>query len=131
MHNLNLTLLLAAQLLIGSSICKTVSVKTRYATLTGLFDPSFGADVFVGVPYAQSPIDSGRLQPSLPVKTNQGALNVTGPTSNQCIQFGNTVILPLASSEDCLTLDIVRPVRDAGKSNTSSKLWPVYVFIHG
>jgi len=109
MKGLNMTLALTP-LFISLGSCSTVSVKTEHANLTGLYDPSFGTDAFIGIPYAQPPVGTLRLQPPLPIDKDQGDLNVTGPASNKCFQIQNSPSLD--GSEDCLALDLVRPALD-------------------
>ncbi len=106
--------------------CNAALIKTHYATFNGYTDSAYGTDVFVGIPYAQPPTGVHRFQPPIPINQSQGVLDVSGPTSNQCFQLSVTTLNSSAVySEDCLSLDIVRPV------HSDSLGLPVYVFIHG
>jgi triacylglycerol lipase len=123
----SLILILTFVLLFPS--CIAVSVGTKHANLAGFYDPSFDTDVFIGIPYAQPPVGSLRLQPPLPIDKDQGDVNVTGPISNRCFEIEGT--LSFAGSEDCLNLDLVRPTSKDSGSFHEGVLLPVYVFIHG
>lgn len=89
-----------------------------------------GTDVFTGIPYAQSPVGSLRFQKPVPVAHNVTTINVSNPTSNRCFGLIVGEMSLSDSSEDCLTLDIVRPSQRAKINARQTKL-PVYVFIHG
>lgn len=84
-----------------------------------------GIDAFIGIPYAQPPVGTLRLQPPLPIADNLGDLDVSKPTSNRCYELKTGAPSLSAGSEDCLTLDIIRP------SQRNGVKLPVYVFIHG
>lgn len=123
----SLILTLAFVLLFPS--CIAASVNTRHANYTGFYDPSFDTDVFIGIPYAQPPVGSLRLQPPLSIDKGEGDVNATGPTSNRCFDIEGA--LSFAGSEDCLTLDLVRPASKDSRFVHEGDLLPVYVFIHG
>ncbi|KAJ4174350.1 hypothetical protein NW754_004767 [Fusarium falciforme] len=104
-----------------------------------------GVELFNGIPYAQPPLGQLRLKPPQRFNGPFGTLDATkiAPT---CPQFRgappafsdaftqlisssiNTTFFQtsLPSSEDCLTLNIVRPAR----TNSDAKL-PVLLWIHG
>jgi carboxylesterase type B len=89
----------------------------------GAQDADLCVDKFVGVPYAQPPVGKLRLQPPQPLKITTGTVDASSPTSAKCYGIENYLLR--AGSEDCLTLDIVRPTAKF------DHLLPVYVFIHG
>ncbi|KUJ24335.1 alpha/beta-hydrolase [Mollisia scopiformis] len=89
-----------------------------------------GLDVFIGVPYAQPPVGSLRLQPPVPIAQDLGNLDVSNLTSNRCYELKAGPPTLSIGSEDCLTLDIVRPSQGTARARQNTKL-PVYVFIHG
>ncbi|KAE8451054.1 hypothetical protein EG329_004726 [Mollisiaceae sp. DMI_Dod_QoI] len=109
-------------LFVGLGVC------TNYI---GLEDVATGTDVFVGIPYAQPPVGALRLQPPLPISDDLGDLNVSSLTSNRCYELNQSLASISAGSEDCLTLDIVRPSRGSVVNARRDNKLPVYVFIHG
>ncbi len=109
-------------LFVGLGVC------TNYI---GLEDVATGTDVFVGIPYAQPPVGALRLQPPLPISNDLGDLNVSSLTSNRCYELNQSLASMSAGSEDCLTLDIVRPSRGSIVNARRDNKLPVYVFIHG
>jgi len=131
----NLTLVLALALFfLGLGTC---------TSFVGFQDGQYGTDVFIGIPYAHPPIGTGRLQPPLPLSGDQGIVNATGPNSNRCFELslGSSSSV---GSEDCLTLDIVRPSQSAPPTGNSLRIevsttrphghikpLPIYLFIHG
>lgn len=102
------------------------SAKTNQGPYKGLHLPEFNQDAFLGIPYAQPPVGDLRFELAKEVEeTWEEARNATD-YHNSCYWTGNGFDnegLPV--SEDCLTLNIVRP---AGYEHT--KL-PVGVWIHG
>ncbi len=125
--------LIIALLFVGLSSC---------SSFIGVQDAESGTDVFIGIPYALHPI---RLQAPEALSGDQGVINASNPISNRCFEGGPSSS-PFLGSEDCLTLDIVRPASSSNqlKHRSSSvvvstnsvplqnkKLLPVYVFIHG
>ncbi|KAJ5037440.1 uncharacterized protein L3040_007615 [Drepanopeziza brunnea f. sp. 'multigermtubi'] len=108
----------------------------------GVKDPHFGTDVFTGIPFAKH---QTRLQPPVPLSGDQGVVIATSPVSKRCLEVGPGAS-PALGSEDCLTLDIVRPSNPPGRDTSGfdsvtitttvsnihkTNLLPVYVFIHG
>ena len=104
------------------------TVKVLNGTYEGRYLPGFDQDLFLGVPYAQ---DTGGQNRFLIPQS----LNTTWNGTRLAKQYGNACPDPeperdgeFGMSEDCLSINIVRP---AGMSaNESSKL-PVAVWIHG
>ena len=100
-------------------------------TLIGIQNPQFHQDYFLGIPYAQPPL--GSLRFNLPQPINQSW------SKRQAIAYGDWChSSPLSlpgytqtgfdhnESEDCLTLNVVRPTG----VNDSARL-PVLVWIYG
>src|SRR6185312_3196044 len=80
---------------------------------------------FRGVPYAAAPVGDLRLAPPAEPAAWEGVREATAPGA-PCVQ-GPSALLPQApagTSEDCLTLEVTRPV--AGGDDL-----PVLVWIHG
>lgn len=100
------------------------------ATFVGSTDDTYGVSSWLGIRYAQPPVESLRLQPPQAID-NKGTVYATsfGP---QCFQ------LPLPTnanvSEDCLFLNIYKPskaaLKEAGHDESTDCL-PVMFWIHG
>jgi carboxylesterase type B len=96
-------------------------------TYYGQYSAEFEQDHFLGIPFAKPPVGDLRFAPPQPLDTAfadpQGA-TVYGP---ECIGYGyDQWILGNHVSEDCLTINIVRPSGAAGGDDL-----PVAVWIHG
>lgn len=94
----------------------------KNGTYNGIHNSEFNQDFFLGIPYAQPPV--GDLRFRNPVSLNSSWKDTVNATefSPACHQFppDNT-----PTSEDCLTLNVVRP---SGMENVQL---PVGVWIHG
>lgn len=101
------------------------SVEVNNGTIFGIHSAAYAQDFFLGIPFAQPPVNDLRFEnpQSLNTTYNGGVLNAT-EYAPACIGYGaGESELPL--SEDCLYLNIVRP---SGHDNVSL---PVAVWIHG
>lgn len=100
----------------------TVSIKN--GTLVGEHIESFGQDAFLGIPYAHPPVGDLRFSPPQSVNFTWDQRDATqyGNSCYYVTDSADNIGLPL--SEDCLTINVVRP------SSQSEKL-PVAVWIHG
>ncbi|TAQ86582.1 hypothetical protein B7494_g5091 [Chlorociboria aeruginascens] len=108
-----------------TNTCPTVQVLN--GTYTGVFNPSYNQDMFLGMPYAQPPIGEYRL--AVPKSLNsswEGTRNAT-EYSPECIGYGSDDwVLGNYVSEDCLTINVIRP-----KGVTINGSLPVAVWIYG
>lgn len=97
------------------------TAKTLNGTYEGLHISSYNQDAFLGIPYAQSPL--GPLRFKWPHSLNESFNETRSATAygHSCYQYGSNFSL----SEDCLTLNVVRP---SGYENASL---PVLVWIYG
>lgn len=100
-------------------------VTVKNGTFQGLYLPSFDEDIFLGIPFANPPLNNLRLRH--PVSYNESWSGIRNATvhSPSCPGYTDFEI-GLTLGEDCLTVDIVRP---AGTDSTD-KL-PVFVWIYG
>lgn len=98
------------------------SVHIANGTVQGVVDNDHGVEKFLGIPFAEPPVGDLRLRQAVPLRQPFGTLeaNSFGPS---CISVRDQG----AASEDCLTLNIWRPiVADRGNSSL-----PVLVWLYG
>ncbi|EXM14738.1 triacylglycerol lipase [Fusarium oxysporum f. sp. vasinfectum 25433] len=96
-------------------------------TYRGTYNQHYHQDLFLGIPYAKAPVNDLRLR--VPQSLNSTWTSIRNATkySPSCIGYGSdTWVLGNHVSEDCLTINVVRP---AGLPE-GAKL-PVAVWIHG
>ncbi|KAL5334317.1 Alpha/Beta hydrolase protein [Aspergillus crustosus] len=96
----------------------------KNGTYEGVYSPEYDQDFFLGVPFAQPPVDDLRFQ--LPQSLNEtwkGTKNAKD-YSRLCVGYGLDQTF-YERSEDCLYLNVIRP---AGYEH---KKLPVGLWIHG
>ncbi|TVY52499.1 Lipase, partial [Lachnellula suecica] len=101
-------------------------VSVKNGSYSGVYNPTYHQDFFLGVPYAQPPVNDLRFR--VPQSLNS-TWNSTVPAtaySPFCVGYGGDD-LGHETSEDCLYLSIVRPTTTAA----GSAPLPVAVWIHG
>ena len=106
------------------------TVKVRNGTYSGVYLSTWDQDIFLGIPYAQDAGGPNRFR--IPQALNETWDDVRQATaySDQCPDNTYKVGAPYGQSENCLSLNVVRPSMATG--NTSSGgLLPVLVWIHG
>lgn len=104
------------------------TAKTQNGTYHGVYNPTYDTDYFLGVPFAQPPI--GDLRFRIPQSLNESWTDSRNATEYgyQCIGYGrDTWSQGNYVSEDCLTLNVVRP----SKAASEGQKMPVLVWIHG
>lgn len=117
-------------LLVGAaaSVLAGPIVTVLNGTYSGVSVPSFKQELFLGIPYAQPPLPPTlRLRAPQSLNTTWNNTRVADKYSPHCIGYPVSGINDNAGyelSEDCLTLNVVRP---AGLRNDSSI--PVIVWI--
>ncbi|EJD02497.1 esterase 1 [Fomitiporia mediterranea MF3/22] len=108
-------------------------VKVGNTIISGLSLPNFEQDFFGGIPFAEPPTGDLRFAPPV-VKLDPGvpSLNATqfGVACAQGLGFGENAssIDSLPMSEDCLTLNVLRP---SDQNTTEGGLVPVLVWVYG
>ncbi|KAJ6599950.1 alpha/beta-hydrolase [Mycena vulgaris] len=104
------------------------SVTIKNGTVLGVDLPQFGQSLFLGIPYAQPPVGDLRLRPPRSVNASFGTLYATayGPHCWSRFTTGFDDNSGFNNSEDCLTLNVIRPDGISPKSPV-----PVVVWIHG
>lgn len=84
-------------------------------------------ECFLGFPYAEPPVGDLRFRP--PVKVKPSNITIEAVAYGKAAP-GKPLIpprIPLVYSEDCLTANVIRPIRRPG----DTQLLPVAVYIHG
>ncbi|KAI4148807.1 MAG: hypothetical protein LQ340_004925 [Diploschistes diacapsis] len=105
----------------------TPTVQVINGTYQGLYSAEYDQDFFLGMPFAQPPIGSLRYQVPQPLNSAWTDTHTATEYSPECIGYGSDQwVLGNHVSEDCLSINVIRPsgVRDG--SNV-----PVAVWIYG
>ncbi|PVH73308.1 putative extracellular lipase [Cadophora sp. DSE1049] len=126
-------LLAATEVLAVPTAPKAATVVINNGTVGGKYVDSYKQDHFLGIPFAQPPLGDLRFNLPQPInKTWNETLNATayGP---MCTQYLLPIVLDPANytewypqSEDCLTLNVVRPTGTLNKAKL-----PVMVYLYG
>ncbi|KPI37883.1 Lipase 1 [Cyphellophora attinorum] len=102
------------------------TVALQNGTYYGVYNPTYNQDMFLGMPYAAPPIDDLRFQKPQPFNSTwRGQRNAT-QCQQQCYNYPYPVGPLIGGTDDCLTINVVRP---AGV-RPDAKL-PVAFWIHG
>lgn len=119
-----ITLLACAAAAVGQSATTLPIANTLNGTYAGVYSPTFNQDYFLGIPYAEPPIQGFRLRPPQPLNESWDGHRYAMSYSPECYQY------PWAggegASDDCLTINIVRP-----SGIDSDRALPVAMWIHG
>ena len=111
----------------AQSTSSSPTVEVVNGTYYGLYNPTYNQDLFLGMPYAQPPVGDLRLHVPESLNTSwSGTYNAT-EYSPECIGYGSDDwVLGNYVSEDCLTINVVRPSGVQAGNDL-----PVAVWIHG
>lgn len=119
-------LIAATVALSGTALAQKVAVTFSNGTVIG--SQEAGIEAFKGIPYSQPPVGALRWQPPQPVKSWSGERQAVN-YGNDCLQEpfpGDAAPVGVAGlSEDCLTINVWRPLHSDGKS------LPVMVWVYG
>jgi carboxylesterase type B len=102
------------------------SVETVYGTVKGFKD---GETIkYLGQPFAKPPVNALRFEAAQEPDPWNGTLEATdyGPGCPQPACDASSITCPTTQDEDCLYLNVYRPVGEAPEEG-----WPVFVWIHG
>ncbi|KAJ0328210.1 hypothetical protein COL922a_013324 [Colletotrichum nupharicola] len=103
------------------------SVRLSNGTYVGVRNEEYAQDFFLGIPYAQPPIGSLRYAAPQPLNSSFEETRNATEYGWMCIGYGSdTANLGNPVSEDCLTINIVRP---AGTKPGDDL--PVGIWVHG
>jgi hypothetical protein len=95
----------------SSSSAPTVTLKN--GTYSGVYSPTYQQDFFLGIPFAQPPL--GPLRFANPVSLNSTWSGVRNATEYGAWCPGYNNDAQYVGSEDCLTINVVRPVGYEGQ----------------
>ena len=103
-----------------------IQISTPVGQLEGMVENN-NVVAFKGIPYAKPPVGERRWKAPEPNGKWQGILaaKAFGPRAMQTNIFGDMVFRSNGTSEDCLYLNVWKPV------NTGKKLLPVLVYYYG
>ncbi|KAH8734211.1 Alpha/Beta hydrolase protein [Ilyonectria robusta] len=133
MHSYGRNLLLA--LLSGLTLAESSpspcgsapSVHLDNGTYIGVHNEQYEQDFFLGIPYAQPPVGPLRFASPQPLKESFDEPRSATEYGLMCIGYGSdTANLGNPVSEDCLTVNVVRPAGTGAGDDL-----PVGVWVHG
>ncbi|KAJ7593991.1 Alpha/Beta hydrolase protein [Mycena floridula] len=94
----------------------------RNGTLQGFHTSSFNQDMFYGIPFAKPPIGDLRFRHPQSLNSSWKGIRDATHRSVSCAGYSGLDI-GLELGEDCLTLDIVRPVLENPAEELSVAVW--------
>lgn len=133
--------LLCALTLIARSLCVPSSkalvsrqdnaaptVKVLNGSYSGVYSPGYDQDFFLGIPFAQPPVGDLRFRQAQPLNTTWTETRNATNYSPECIGYGSDDwVLGNIVSEDCLTLNVIRP--SGGLQNLPVGVVSIRVFV--
>ena len=134
LHSLSVigTAILATALIPTAAVASSCSNSPKADTVNGSYIgeywPKLRQDIFRGIPYAQPPIGHLRFAVPQSLNTSWTGSHDAKAFSPSCVGVGSNAVGggTLEVSEDCLTLNVVRPTGVG-----SSDRLPVLIWIHG
>lgn len=96
----------------------SASIVIQNGTINGVVDEVNSVEKFLGIPFAQPPINEFRLQQAMPLRKPFGTLEAKnfGPGCLSTRDQGD-------SSEDCLTINLWRPIERTQNGSLPVLLW--------
>ncbi|KAJ4146156.1 hypothetical protein NW754_001620 [Fusarium falciforme] len=103
------------------------TVRLPLGTYQGLRNEHYAQDEFLGIPYAQPPVGPLRFASPKPITKKFDKVQTATEYGLMCIGYGSdTQSLGNPVSEDCLSINVVRPAGVKAGDNL-----PVGVWVHG
>lgn len=118
----------------GNTAPPSPEVRIRNGTLIGSHDAARNQDFFLGIPYAKPPIDALRFNRPQPLAQRWSAPQDASKYGPSCLGVGVALVgydqnTSWPQSEDCLTINVVRPSRYS--SHVHPNGLPVLVWVYG
>lgn len=107
------------------------TVTVLNGTYTGLHLASFDQDLFLGIPYAQNAGGQNRFRIPQALNESWDGTRDAVAYSDQCPDDSYKPGSSYGMSEDCLSLNIIRPGSNSTNSTQGQTPLPVMVWIHG
>ncbi|POM57384.1 Triacylglycerol Lipase, partial [Phytophthora palmivora] len=121
------TLAFISLLAITTSASNPPTVTIKNGSYYGVYQETYDQDLFLGMPYAQPPVGDLRFRNPESLNTTWSEAKNATEYSPECYGYGSDQwVLGNVVSEDCLTINVVRP---SGVSKGADL--PVGVWIHG
>lgn len=112
-------------LVVGVASANSPVVQLRNGSYYGTHNSAYNQDFFLGMPYAQPPLNNLRFRHPQPLNETWSDVRNATDYQSKCYQYGYPSGPLSGGSDDCLHLNVIRPV-----SARDDKL-PVLVWIHG
>ena len=103
------------------------TAKTLNGTYQGRYLPGWDQEVFLGLPYAQPPINQLRYRWPRSINTSFSDVRDASTYGYSCMQYHTKFNI----SEDCLNLNVVRPCLAGDSIPEKDELLPVLIWIFG
>jgi carboxylesterase type B len=127
MHPLQGIVVAASLLLASASASDPPTVTIKNGSYYGVYQETYDQDLFLGMPYAQPPVGDLRFRNPEPLNTTWTDSKNATEYSPECYGYGSDQwVLGNMISEDCLTINVVRP-----SNVTEDAKLPVGFWIHG
>ncbi|KAL6923085.1 hypothetical protein FSST1_000359 [Fusarium sambucinum] len=100
-------------------------VQLRNGSYYGTHNSVYNQDLFLGMPYAQPPLDDLRFRHPQPLNETWTDVRNATDYQSKCYQYGYPSGPLSGGSDDCLHLNVIRP------AGTEEAKLPILVWIHG
>ncbi|KAG6956774.1 hypothetical protein JG688_00011278, partial [Phytophthora aleatoria] len=127
MRPLVYTLAIGSLLTPLSAASDPLTVTVKNGSYYGVYQENYDQDLFLGMPYAQPPVGDLRFRNPEPLNSTWTEAKNATEYSPECYGYGSDQwVLGNVISEDCLTINVVRP-----NGISEGAELPVAVWIHG